>query len=58
MILEMAKRLLNLLMSEVIDERRGHVVINPKDDNKSAECREQYKERDCNEWLKFPTCKQ
>ena len=44
--------------AEVIDERCGHVVIDPKDDNKCAECREQYKERDCNEWLECPMCKQ
>ena len=43
---------------EVIDERCGHVVIDPKDDNKCAECREQYKERDYYEWLECPMCKQ
>ena len=44
--------------AEVIDERCGHVVIDPKDDNKCAECREQYKEWDCNEWLECPMCTQ
>ena len=29
---------------EVVDQRYGHVVIYPTNDDKCAECREQYKE--------------
>ena len=43
---------------EVVDQRYGHVVIDPTDDDKYAECREQYKELDCHEWLECPICKQ
>ena len=35
-----------------------HVMIDPKDDFKCAECSKQYEERDCNEWLECPICKQ
>ena len=34
---------------EVICEWCGHVVPDPNDDNKRTECRNQYKERNCNE---------
>ena len=43
---------------EVAGERCGHVVLDPKYDNKCTECREQHKERNCNEWLEFLMRKQ
>ena len=44
--------------AEVIDEQFWNAVIDPKDGNKCAECKEQYKERDYNEWLQYSMYKQ
>ena len=46
-----------VIEDEIFDERCGHVVKEPKDDNKCAECNKQYEESD-NEWLECPMCKQ
>ena len=51
-------KIIKVNTAEVLDQRYGHVVIDPTDDDKCAECREQYKELDCHEWLECPMSKQ
>ena len=46
-----------VIEDEIFDERCGHVVKEPKDDNKCAECNKQYEQSD-KEWLECPMCKQ
>ena len=56
--MEIANRLLKSILPKLLISDNGHVVIDPTDDDKYAECIEQYKELDCHEWLECPICKQ